>query len=98
MHLSLADQQGIHLHSIRHRAAILRSKRCGCFHCLAFFAPAEIMDWVDVSPEAPASADEGEWGQTALCPRCGIDAVLPDTVPGVVLSTDLLHAMQRHWF
>jgi hypothetical protein len=45
------------------------------------------------------SSEIAEWiddGQTALCPRCGIDSVLPviDGKPDVVL----LWAMHRYWF
>jgi hypothetical protein len=36
-------------------------------------------------------------GVTALCPRCGIDAVLPSAVP-VALTAELLAAMHAHWF
>jgi hypothetical protein len=88
-----ADLEGIHNHSSRHRGRIERSALCGCFYCLAQFTPGEIMDWVDVPDGA-----EDEAGETALCPRCGIDAVLPDSVPGAPLSPELLSAMQRHWF
>jgi hypothetical protein len=34
-------------------------------------------------------------GHTALCPHCGIDSVLPDTVP---LEAAFLEAMRKHWF
>jgi hypothetical protein len=88
-----ADLEGVHKHSSRHRDRIERSSLCGCFYCLALFAPTEILDWVD----APEGAED-KAGETALCPRCGIDAVLPDSVPGAPLSPDLLSAMQRHWF
>jgi hypothetical protein len=33
-----------------------------------------------------------------LCPRCGIDSLLPDDVPGAALSPDLLEAMRQYWF
>jgi hypothetical protein len=88
-----ADLEGIHKHSSRHRDRVEQSSVCGCFYCLAFFTPSEIKDWVDV----PEGADD-EAGVTALCPRCGIDSVLPDSVPGAPLSPELLAAMQRHWF
>lgn len=51
-----------------HRAAILASDICGCYHCERTFPPSAIEDWVDD-------------GQTALCPTCGIDAVVPDPTP-----------------
>ena len=51
-----------------HREDVLGSTVCGCFYCCAEFEPGEIHEWVD--------ADEQGLGQTALCPRCGIDAVI----------------------
>src|SRR5688572_5370679 len=62
------DKQAAHAHSSNHRAEILDSSVCGCFYCLATFPPVEIQDWVD--------EDSGGQGQTALCPRCGIDSVI----------------------
>lgn len=53
-----ADLEGIHTHSSRHRGPIERSSVCGCFYCLAMFAPSEILDWVDVSDGAAEGAGE----------------------------------------
>ena len=33
--------------SSRHRAEVLRSARCGCFHCLRTFPPSEVSEWTD---------------------------------------------------
>ena len=67
-----------------HEPLVWRSARCGCFHCESFFAPTEIEDWVDRM-------------STALCPRCGVDAVLPD-VPLYVLNAELLREMHEAFF
>jgi hypothetical protein len=48
------------------------------------FLPAEITDWIDE-------------GQTALCPRCGIDSVIGDRA-GFELSPEFLSEMNRYWF
>ena len=85
---------GIHKYSVRHREQIERSAQCGCFYCLETFAPSKITDWVDL----PENQQEEERGVTALCPHCGIDAVLPDNVPGAPLSAALLETMKQHWF
>ena len=37
-------------------------------------------------------------GQTALCPHCGIDSVLPDVTYGFTLNKKLLSAMCERWF
>ena len=77
-----------HAHSIRHRAEVLASSACGCFYCCATFSPNTITGWAD--------SETGE-GQTALCPRCGVDSVLGDR-SGFELSPEFLAKMKRYWF
>ena len=48
-------------------------------------------------PNAPKGAHPKE-GQTALCPHCGIDSVLPDRSYGFRVSKPLLKAMCERWF
>jgi hypothetical protein len=78
-----------HRCSSNHRAAVCASTACGCFYCCSTFTPAEILDWVDEDADGK--------GQTALCPKCGIDAVLP-AAPGFDLTPQFLAAMKAHWF
>lgn len=78
-----------HKHSFHNRSEILASKLCGCFYCGATFAPEEIQEWLD--------EDESDVGQTAVCPRCGIDSVLGDA-SGYELSEEFLDRMREHWF
>jgi hypothetical protein len=84
-----ADVQPAHKHSINHRAEVEGSTLCGCFHCGAKFRPTEIVEWVDANRE-------GE-GQTALCPKCGIDSVIGDR-SGFQIADGRLSAMKAHWF
>lgn len=83
-----ADQLVLDAHArcIRNRGALQRVDRCGCFHCLAIFDPQEIEEWVE---------DEG--GDTALCPCCGIDSVLPES-DEYLLTKDFLRRMYDYWF
>ena len=67
-----------------HRRLLERSARCGCFYCERLFSPSEIEAWTDRE-------------QTALCPHCGIDAVLPE-VPLYVLDAELLREMHEAFF
>lgn len=67
------------------RDSVLTGKVCGCFHCRTIFPPVEIDEWWD----------DGD--DTAVCPRCGIDAILPESVP-LGLSDALLDAMHRSYF
>lgn len=68
------------------RAYVERSTICGCFHCLATYAPTEVKECV-----------EDDDGDTAICPRCCVDSVLPDAA-GLELSDRFLSAMHSLWF
>lgn len=72
-----------HKESFRSREKLLASRWVGCFYCLMIFAPKSIKEWID---------DD----QTALCPICSIDSVLPLTAEQ--FDSDFLEQMRRHWF
>lgn len=74
--------------SFKSREQILRSTRCGCYYCLATFAPFEIVEWTDFV--------DGE-GQTAICPRCSVDSVLGD-LSGQSLERENLMHLHVAWF
>ena len=57
---------------------------CGCFYCLTIFKPALIKEWIDK-------------GQTAICPHCQIDSVLPSTET-LSITPKLLEDMHSYWF
>lgn len=78
-----------HKRSIRHRNEVELSKQCGCFHCGHIFSPRDIYHWIDKN-------DKGI-GQTAMCPKCGIDSVVGDK-SGYPITNDFLTAMSLHWF
>jgi hypothetical protein len=67
-----------------HRAEIESSSLCGCFYCLATFSPIEVCEWIDE-------------GQTALCPKCGIDSVI-GSAAGFPMTEEFLLQMHDHWF
>lgn len=75
--------QKIHDLSDHHRESILSSNECGCFSCLRRFEPQKIKEWI---------RSEG----TAMCPYCGIDAVLGDK--DVEITDALLKEMWEAWF
>lgn len=77
----------------RHRELVLASKRWGCCYCLAIFSPGEIREWI---PEPRPKGKRLERAVTALCPRCGIDIVLPEAA-GFPLTRSFLGAMQAYW-
>ena len=78
------DATAAHAYCINHRGEIEASQICGCFYCLEAFPPIEIKEWVDR-------------GATALCPRCGIDAVI-GSASGLLLSSNFLDQMHVRWF
>lgn len=72
-----------------HRHELQRSTICGCFYCCGEFEPGDIHAWVD----------EGEdgVGQTALCPRCGVDSVI-GSASGYPITQEFLAQMRAYWF
>ena len=71
-------------HAARHRAEIEASTKCACFFCFRVFRSAEIKAWIDVNT-------------TALCPGCGVDAVLGDA-SGHSIADRSLRKMHEHYF
>ena len=85
----IRELEFVHRHSTGHRDAIARSDRCACFYCEKTFAPSAIREWIDESERFPQ-------GGTALCPVCGIDAVLPSA--SIALGRELLAEMRMVYF
>jgi hypothetical protein len=81
--------KAIHDLARAHRALVEASKTCGCFYCRKTFPASEIREWVDKAPGSGGST-------TALCPRCGIDSVLPGGL--IKLSKAMLDEMNDYWF
>lgn len=78
----------IHGSSIRNEQQIMSSNECGCFHCCKQFKPEDVRSWCD-------NDDRGN--RTALCPYCGMDAVIGDAC-GLEISPDFLWLMQLQFF
>ena len=51
------------------RDALFKSTECACVYCLKKFNPNEIMDWCN---------DFGKKENTAICPYCEIDSIIPN--------------------
>ena len=92
--LSRKDLEAAHKHSSCHRDELLRSDMCGCFYCLATFAPSEIQEWIEEPAQMTGASASRE---TALCPRCGIDSVI-GTASGIQMTPPFLQQMQQYWF
>lgn len=82
------DLEEANKHTLFHREELLQSESCGCFRCLAIFAPADIKEW--------EYEREGVY-TTALCPNCGFDAVV-GSASGYPINDDFLMQMHTRWF
>lgn len=69
-------------HASRHRIELEAGDLCGCFFCFRTFPPAAIKAWIDAN-------------RTALCPFCGIDAVLGNAQR---IDNGFLRKMHQHHF
>lgn len=72
------------VHASRHRIELEASTRCACFFCFRAFATSEIKAWIDA-------------GTTALCPGCGVDAVLGNA-SSASISDGFLRKMHQYHF
>lgn len=68
------------IQSMKNRLAIEFTERCSCYSCMAVFAKEDIKEWTDQST-------------TALCPRCGVDSVLPQNY-----EIEELRNIHNYWF
>ena len=82
-----------HERSSYNRPLLEASERCGCFHCLSIYPPADIKEWI----ERGLVRGKFKVHETALCPKCGIDSVIDDK-SGFPLDEKFLTAMRQHWF
>lgn len=72
------------------------STACGCCSCLATFSPDEVIAWTGLdlhNLDDPEAIDK----QTALCPKCGAEAVLGDK-SGFPVDQRFLGRMNDAWF
>ena len=86
LNMKLRILQIAHRHSSAHRPEVGRSELCRCFFCLATFHPTEIEHWI-----------EDRRGDTAICPRCGIDSVI-GSASGIDMSDAFFGEMRTYWF
>jgi len=71
--------------AIHNKEKLQKVSECACYYCYKVFSPSEIKEWVDVADD------------TALCPYCGIDAVLPIYEEGEK-DLEFLTKIHEYWF
>jgi hypothetical protein len=83
MHMATESRlDDLHRKSRQNRAPLKKARVCGCFNCFNEYLFEQIADWIDD-------------GQTAICPRCGADAVLGFASQGA--DQDVLHKLHDRW-
>ncbi len=80
--------KAVYSNSIRNEESILKSNLCGCFHCISILAATDI--------KLSEMMVEKDGFRTAICPICGIDAVIGDA--SVEITAELLEEMNSHYF
>jgi hypothetical protein len=66
------------------KKALEISEKAGCYYCLKIYPANEVTDFLEVE-------------DTALCPHCGIDSVLPGKSP-YELTSETLKELNKFWF
>jgi NAD-dependent SIR2 family protein deacetylase len=70
-------------YSFKNKDSIEKSINCSCYYCISSFLKEEIQNWTDQ-------------GQTAICPKCGIDSVLGDIV--LPFEETTFKKLKEYWF
>lgn len=70
--------------AIHNRKQLGMVTECACYHCCKIYCPVEIKEWVD--------SDD-----TAVCPHCGVDAVLP-IYEEKEKEMEFLTKLNKYWF
>ena len=73
-------------HAEDNEIEIVQSKTCGCFFCRQVFDARNVQEWMDDAR-----------GVTALCPECGMDAVIGDA-SGIEISKPLMKEMNLEFY
>lgn len=74
----------LHTYSSHNKRLIDISNQCYCFYCRSCMDHSEIRDYMDN-------------GQTAICPKCGIDSIIPDSIEEAV-DENIILQMNEYWF
>ena len=86
--MKLTEQESTlyHSHTIRNREEINQSAYCHCISCIKSYPSPIVMDFINEID-----------GETALCPYCGVDAVIGDAC-GLVINQEILSTLNKRWF
>ena len=70
--------------SFKNKNEIKSCNNCGCYSCKNIISSKEIERWTD------------NW-ETAICPKCGIDSIIPEA-GDFELNEEFLSEAHNYWF
>lgn len=79
-----AQLKKLHTYSSHNKNLIDVSEKCYCFYCKSVVDAKEITEFLDN-------------GQTAKCPKCKIDAIIPDAIDEEI-NESTINEMNEYWF
>lgn len=88
MKLTREQSNLYHSHTIRNMEEIEQSQKCGCLACCSIYNAAQIEDWIEETEDKK---------KTALCVKCGTDAVIGDASL-LEINLEILKALHKRWF
>ena len=68
-----------------HRPVVEKSEYVLCFHCRSYLRPGDICEWIDED-------------DTAICPRCGVDSIIPLCGGFPIDDEVFIDQMNLFWF
>ena len=86
-----------HRHTTDNRAELEASKFCGCCACMEIFSTEEITTYSGLDMDSFNNPDAATAAETAVCPRCGSEALIGEKA-GFSLTPDFLNRMNQAWF
>lgn len=88
--MKLTEEQSnlYHSHTIRNMDEIERSQKCGCIACCSIYDADQVEECI-------GEMDDDK--MTALCMKCGTDAVIGDA-SGLEINPGVLKALNKRWF
>lgn len=76
--------QKLHTYSSNNKELIMKANRVHCFHCKSNMSYRDIKEYIDND-------------STGLCPYCGIDSLLPDSIDDNI-DDSIIEDMNKYWF
>lgn len=76
-----------HDESFQNKMKLINTGKCVCFYCGKRFNALEIEEWI-----------QDKKGNTAICPYCNIDSVIPTFIDGEEITDEIIHELYEYYF